>query len=1006
MRSRFQRLSPTLRRAAALLAASALLVGIVEAATLGSSLRQNSVELSATATLTHGQSTGSAAGGGQQTENILTYKPDSTVRPIVAFGSTLYGRSDANYVANYLSGLGVTPVAAVNGGFFTMSTGIPMDLVLTDGLLRSSGDNVAVGFRADGSAIIGSPNVQVKITYANGNTGGAHYNKTLSKGNGTILYSRDFDSKTKNTISAYNVVLDTSSATLAPGQTITAKVTAIVKDTKSCDIPAGDMVLSMATESDYQYTLQHNIGSLKVGDTVKIQCTIDSGWSDVVYALGGDEQLVANGQALSGFKLDSANQRAARTAVGLKADGTLVLYTVDGRQSGYSAGITLPELAARMVELGCVTALNLDGGGSTTYVAQYPGSTAMTTINQPSDGSLRRCANFIFLVKDTQPAGEAANLHLYPWDAVVLAGGRLAMTVKATDSRYTATTLPEQLTYTATGGTVSESGIFTAGTEATTATVTATGGNAYGTRTVRVITTPSAITVENESTDKAVTAVTVAAGQSVDLSAAAKLYNYTVTAQDDCFQWSVTDGIGTIDQNGKFTAAELTSNASGTITCTAGDKSVTVAVTVTPLPPSGSVLEGMESDFTGFASGTGLTLTANSNLSNVRYGSGSLRAAYDLTAVEVAGDAKAQVTAPLQATLPAKADHVGLWIYGDNSGNSFSLRFTDGTNESSLWVTQLDFSGWKYVTAAIPAGATAVSGIAVTAADGAKTASGTLYLDQLIATAGELDDTTPPSLTATVSGSTLSIAASDSGSGVATATVSIDGVSNTVPLSGGKAAVALPTDGQAHQIRVTAADRFGNLTSRTVSQSGKLDNPFSDLNGHWAVDFVAYCNRQGILKGSTDSSGKQVYRPDDSMTRQEFTVALIRFLGVDSSQYADVVLPFDDAGSIADWALNDMKAAYAMGLVTGSSSGGKLLANPKATITRQEAMTILGRTQPKGYAEDSLASFSDSAQVGGWAREYIAAMVARGVISGSNGKLNPTGTVTRAQVAKMLYNLY
>ena len=104
--------------------------------------------------------------------------------------------------------------------------------------------------------------------------------------------------------------------------------------------------------------------------------------------------------------------------------------------------------------------------------------------------------------------------------------------------------------------------------------------------------------------------------------------------------------------------------------------------------------------------------------------------------------------------------------------------------------------------------------------------------------------------------------------------------------------------------------------------------------------------------------------------------------------------------------MNDMKAAYALGLVTGSSSGGQLMANPTSTITRQEAMTILGRTQPMGYGLDPLTSFPDSSQVGGWARDYIAAMVTRGIISGSNGKLDPNGTVTRAQVAKMLYNLY
>ena len=59
-----------------------------------------------------------------------------------------------------------------------------------------------------------------------------------------------------------------------------------------------------------------------------------------------------------------------------------------------------------------------------------------------------------------------------------------------------------------------------------------------------------------------------------------------------------------------------------------------------------------------------------------------------------------------------------------------------------------------------------------------------------------------------------------------------------------------------------------------------------------------------------------------------------------------------------------------------------------------------------GYGLDPLTAFPDSGQVGGWARDYIAAMVTRGIISGSNGKLDPNGTVTRAQVAKMLYNLY
>ena len=74
------------------------------------------------------------------------------------------------------------------------------------------------------------------------------------------------------------------------------------------------------------------------------------------YACGGGEMLVENGVPATDFKLDTAEKFRARTAAGLKTDGTLILYTVD--ESDISAGLTLPLLAERMSKLGCVTAIN------------------------------------------------------------------------------------------------------------------------------------------------------------------------------------------------------------------------------------------------------------------------------------------------------------------------------------------------------------------------------------------------------------------------------------------------------------------------------------------------------------------------------------------------------------------------------------------------------------------------------------------------------------------------
>ena len=135
-------------------------------------------------------------------------------------------------------------------------------------------------------------------------------------------------------------------------------------------------------------------------------------------------------------------------------------------------------------------------------------------------------------------------------------------------------------------------------------------------------------------------------------------------------------------------------------------------------------------------------------------------------------------------------------------------------------------------------------------------------------------------------------------------------------------------------------------------------------------------------------------------------VAMMRYLGTDLSAYQTVSLPFADSSSIADWAKSAMQAAYSLGYLTGSKTNGQLLAKPGATISRQEAMTILSRTKDFPEADlNTLSAFSDSGKIADWARTALAQMTQQKIISGSKGKLNPTGKVTRAEVAKMLYML-
>ncbi|GAB2933782.1 phosphodiester glycosidase family protein [Nonomuraea fastidiosa] len=129
------------------------------------------------------------------------------------------------------------------------------------------------------------------------------------------------------------------------------------------------------------------LSSLRVGDPVSVDYRVRApGDMKVRAAMSGRQLLVENGQPL---QLSAENNTPEpRTAVGFNADGTKMwVVAVDGRQPEYSRGIGLNELAQMMVDLGAHTALNLDGGGSTTFVAREPGEQDAELVNRPSDAA-------------------------------------------------------------------------------------------------------------------------------------------------------------------------------------------------------------------------------------------------------------------------------------------------------------------------------------------------------------------------------------------------------------------------------------------------------------------------------------------------------------------------------------------------------------------------------------------------------------------------------------------
>lgn len=125
-------------------------------------------------------------------------------------------------------------------------------------------------------------------------------------------------------------------------------------------------------------------------------------WSGVVEALAAGPLIVRDGRMTppQGWEQEGfspalhSNVRAPRSAAGVTADGRILLATVDGRQPGYSAGMTMAELAGFMLRLGAHEAISLDGGGSTQMVVDG------IVRNRPSDGRPRPVATGLFLFHD------------------------------------------------------------------------------------------------------------------------------------------------------------------------------------------------------------------------------------------------------------------------------------------------------------------------------------------------------------------------------------------------------------------------------------------------------------------------------------------------------------------------------------------------------------------------------------------------------------------------------
>ncbi len=281
-------------------------------------------------------------------------------------------------------------IAGINGDFFNFTQGAPIGLTIREGELLDSPArsravfawgprSSAIGFCSTTASLIPDGESAIKLGAVNQPCGA----------NDVVLYSPTEGLVTCPSPSV-TLVVALSNPTWAPSTVLSGTVEYALPDAQTTKVPEGKAFI-VATGEKIQ-----SIANLKPGQklTIKLQSR-GFDWEKMENVISGGPILLKGGKVdidaeAEGFGAAFATKRHPRTAIGRTSDGDIWLAVVDGRQE-ISVGATLEEMAKVMLRLGCVDAINLDGGGSTCMHLMG------VTVNRPSDGVERPVSNAVLV---------------------------------------------------------------------------------------------------------------------------------------------------------------------------------------------------------------------------------------------------------------------------------------------------------------------------------------------------------------------------------------------------------------------------------------------------------------------------------------------------------------------------------------------------------------------------------------------------------------------------------
>ena len=198
------------------------------------------------------------------------------------------------------------------------------------------------------------------------------------------------------------------------------------------------------------------------------------------------------------------------------------------------------------------------------------------------------------------------------------------------------------------------------------------------------------------------------------------------------------------------------------------------------------------------------------------------------------------------------------------------------------------------------------------------------------------------------------------------------------------------------KVIVTAIISFVMVTLGTLSFAATT---FSDIEGHWAKTVVEEMAAKGVLNGFEDGT----FRPDESVTREQFAKILVETLKIAGNTTNIKFVDIEEDRWSKDYIYRASR------YLTGYENNGKYFFRPTEASVREDVAVAV--VQAEGLQTEKpdytlLNQFSDSGEISEGIKKYVAIAVKNEIMRGKNGYFDPQGNLTRAEVSQLMYNVF